>query len=63
MDWPYIDNDTLIIPTGPVNAVGVPLWFVGIVALILAVLVAVVVAVIAAAMSNKPRKATRADAI
>jgi len=56
MDWPFIDDGDLIIPTGPVNTVAVPLWFVGIVALILAVLVALVVAVIAAVMSNKRRR-------
>jgi len=56
MDWPFIDDGYLTIPTGPVNTVSMPLWFIGIVALILAVLVAVVVAVIAAAMSNKRRR-------
>jgi len=56
MDWPFIDDRYLIIPTDAVNTVALPLWTVGIVALILAVLVALVVAVIAAGMSNKLRR-------
>jgi hypothetical protein len=55
MDWPHIEDGYLIIPTGPLNTVGVPLWFIGIVALIFTVLVVLAVVAIAAAMSNKRR--------